>query len=170
MDAPAAMIGVVQGAPSTTVQSLFRALVERWRPDIQIAGVIAEGHGLAERACNAGFLRNVATGEQYSIFQDLGPGSTSCHLEGAAALAAGEAVQRTIVAGCQLVVLSKFGKLEAAGMGLAGAFEAAFEAQVALLTSVSPAHEQAWKKFAPPLFIILAASFDEVDAWMRPGR
>jgi hypothetical protein len=56
----------------------------------------------------------------------------------APALTAAGAVRRDIAAGCELVVLSKFGKLEAAGEGLAPAFKAALDARLPLLTSVSP--------------------------------
>jgi hypothetical protein len=135
-----------------------------------VAGVIAESHGLEDRACNAGFLRNVATAERFSIFQDLGPDSTVCHLDGAGALTAAEAVRRDIAAGCELVLLSKFGKLEAAGEGLASAFKAALDARLPLLTSVSPAFEDAWTRLAGQPFVILPADEIEIDAWWRAVR
>ena len=71
MDDPVKPIAVVRGASSTAVEEMFRALADLWRPDIRLAGVFAEGHGLANRLCNAGFLRNAATGERFSIFHDL---------------------------------------------------------------------------------------------------
>ncbi|HEX3990980.1 MAG TPA: DUF2478 domain-containing protein, partial [Acetobacteraceae bacterium] len=86
-------IAVVQGAPDATVQQIFRTLIDQWRPSARIVGVTAETHGLAGRACSAGFLRNVGTDELFPIFQDLGPGSTACHLDGASMLPATEAVR-----------------------------------------------------------------------------
>jgi len=170
MEGQVKMIAVVRGAPSAMVQELFRMLVDRWKPAVRVAGVIAESHGLADRACSAGFLRNISTGELFPIFRDLGAGSTACHLEGAGALAAAEAVRQDVAAGCELVVLSKFGKLEAAGRGLANAFKAAVEAQVPLLTSVSPAFEEAWAKLGGPLFSALSADAAEIDAWRQAVR
>lgn len=170
MDGQVKMVAVVQGAPSAMVQELFRTLVDQWKPSVRVAGVIAESHGLTDRACSAGFLRNISTGELFSIFQDLGAGSTACHLEGAGALAAAEAVRRNIAAGCELVVLSKFGKLEAAGGGLAAAFKAAVETHVPLLTSVSPAFEEAWAKLGGPVFSVLPADAAEIDAWRQAVR
>ncbi len=159
------MIAVVRGAPSATVQQYFRTLVERWTRSIRVIGVIAEDHGLTGRACSAGFLRNIATGERFPIFEDVGPGST-CHLDGRGALSAAEAVQRDIAAGCDLVVLSKFGKLEAAGEGLRDAFTTAIEARIPLLTSVSPARDAAWTAFAAAAFDGLTADLDAIDAWV----
>src|SRR5262245_54539315 len=106
-------IAVVQGAPSGVVQELLTAFVARRQSRIRIAGVLAEGHGLPDRACSAGYLRTIGRrGELYSMFQDLGSGSTACHLEVVGVLAAAERVREDISAGCDLVVLSKFGKLE----------------------------------------------------------
>jgi hypothetical protein len=161
---------VVQGAPGLTVQEIFRTLIDRWRPPARIAGAIAETHGLADRACSAGFLRNIGTGEMFPIFQDLGPGSTACHLDGAGMLPATEAVRRDIAAGCDLVLLSKFGKMEAANSGLVDAFRAALEANVPVLTSVSPAFEAAWANFAAPLSVTLPADPDKIDAWWQAVR
>lgn len=170
MNDPAQMIAVVQGAPGAAVQEMFRRLVDRWRPPARVAGVIAESHGLPDRACTAGFLRSIGSGERFPIFQDRGPGSTSCHLDGAGALTAAEAVRRDIATGCDVVVLSKFGKLEAGGEGLLDAFRAAIEARIPVLTSVSPVFEQALASFAAPSFSVLPADAAEIDAWWQAVR
>jgi len=170
MRSPVKMIAVVQGAPNATVQDMFRTLVDRWGTSARVAGVLAETHGLAERVCSAGYLRNVYTGERFSIFQDFGPSSTTCHLDELGVLAATETVRRDISAGCDLVVLSKFGKLEASGTGLLNAFNAAIDANLPVLTSVSPACEQMWMKFAGPSFVVLAADPVKIDEWWHLAR
>jgi len=141
------IIAVVRGASNAEIQVIFQALADKWRPDVRLAGLVAENHGLAERHCQAGYLRNLTTGARFSIFQDLGPGSAMCHLDGSGAVAAAVAVQSDIAAGCDFVLLNKFGKLEAAGDGLASAFRAVITAGLPLLTSVSPAHDEAWRRF-----------------------
>jgi hypothetical protein len=163
-------IAAVQGAPGATIQAMFRMLVGRWSPSVRVAGVIAEDHGLVDRACSAGYLRSIGTGELFSIFQDLGPGSTACHLEGTGAARASQAVRQAMESGCDLVVLSKFGKLEAAKQGLFEAFAAAIEADVPVLTSVSPAVAEAWARFAAPRFAFLPADPGAVEAWWRTQR
>jgi hypothetical protein len=163
-------IAVVRGPSSAAVQELFRTLVDRWQPSVRVAGLIAESHGLVDRACSAGFLRNIATAERFSIFEDKGPGSTACHLDGAGALTAAEAVRRDIGAGCDLVLLNKFGRLEAGGAGLVDAFAAAIDARIPLLTSVSPAFEESWRNFAGPSFVILPADPVAIDAWWQAVR
>lgn len=167
MDTSVKRIAVVQGAPSAAVQEMFHALVERWRPTLRIAGVVAEDHGLPDRKCRAGYLRSIVSGTLYPIFQDFGPVAEACHLKEEGALAAAAAVEKDIVAGCDLVLLSKFGKLEAAGQGLTEAFTTVLAANLPLLTSVSPAFEAAWRDFAAPHFEILPAEAESVETWWR---
>jgi hypothetical protein len=169
MNVPIERIAVIRGAPGDVIQDLFHALVARRSPVLRVAGVIAEGHGLPNRRCSAGYLRRIANGERFAIFEDLGPGSVACHLDqsGERASAAAQAVRQDIAMGCDLVVLSKFGKLEAANKGLWSAFTAAIEAHIPLLTSVSPAVTKAWETFAGTGFIILPADNAAVDAWVN---
>lgn len=170
MDATVKTIAVVRDAPSDAVQALFHDLIEGWQGSARIAGVLAEGHGLEGRRCNAGFLRSIRDGSRYPIFQDLGSGSQACQLDGRGASEASEAIRRDIEDGCDLVVLSKFGKLEAAREGLMPAFAAAVEAGVPVLTSVSPAFREAWDRFAEPLIVTLPLERDAIDAWWRSVR
>ena len=160
-------IAVVQGAPGPVVQALFSTLAERWQPRVRVVGAIAEDHGLPDRACSAGYLRSLADGARYPIFQDLGRGSQTCHLAGDGAVMAAAAVARDIEAGCDLVILSKFGKLEAGGGGLRDAFAAAIEAGVPVLTTVSASQTAPWEAFAAPLFTPVAADAGEIEAWWR---
>lgn len=167
MDKAAIAIATVRGTSSDAVQGVFRTLVERWQRTFRVAGLVAEHHGLADRACSAGFLRNLTSDERFSIFHDLGPGSTACHLDDAGALTAADAVRRDIAAGCDLVLLSKFGKLEAAGKGLYGAFNAALDAHIPLLTSVSRGCEAPWEKLAGRSYAVLPADADRIDVWWQ---
>lgn len=162
-------IAVVQGASSEAIQRLFADLLDApWRP-ARLAGVIEvttmrgdEGH----EPCGVEVLRSVADGRDYALFQDLGPGSTACALDPAGVAEACAAVCRDIAAGCDLVVLSKFAKLEAeTGSGLMGAFGAALEAGVPILTAVSPGRRESWDAFAAPYYEVLGPDLADIAAW-----
>jgi hypothetical protein len=170
MDTAIEPIATVQGASGPEIQDLFSALADHWAPGLRVAGVVAESHGLADRACSAGYLRRIAGGERFSIFEDVGPGSTTCHLDENGAGSAAAAVRQDIAAGCDVVVLSKFGKLEAAGKGLWGAFTAAAEAGVPILTSVSPSVREAWERFAGAGVVTLPADAGAVETWLKSVR
>ena len=175
MDRAVKTIAAVQGAPSAVVRDIFRALVARWQSSARIAGVLEENHGQDNcgqdtPVCGAGYLRSIASGDLYSMFQDRGLGSPACRIDPAGVLLAGEAVRRDIAAGCDLVVLNRFAKLEAERQGLMSAFAAAVEAGVPLLTSVSPVFQGAWERFAAPLFVMLPAEPETIDGWLRTVR
>jgi hypothetical protein len=167
MDEPTHAVAVVRGAPNVEIQAIFRASVERWKNELRLAGVVAEDHGLRDRSCEAGYLRSLATGTRFSILPAPAVGTTACDLDGAGALAAAAAARRDIARGCDLVVLNKFGKLEAEGNGLADAFRAALAAGLPLLTSVSPAQDRPWRQFADRAFTVLPADPAVIEQWRR---
>lgn len=161
-------IAVVQGAESEAIQQLFGDLLTApWRP-ARIAGVIEAmgGAGSEPGACGLEVLRSIADGREFSLFQDLGAGSTACALDPAGVAEACAAVCHDIAAGCDLVILSKFAKLEAEnGSGLMAAFVAALEAGVPILTAVSPGRREAWDAFAAPYYEVLAPNLNEIGEW-----
>jgi transposase len=85
-------------------------------------------------------------------------------------LAAAARVKQDIAAGCDLVVLSKFGKLEAAGGGLSAAFTTAGAAGVPVLTSVSPALETEFQALAVSCYSVLPANAAAITAWWNTVR
>jgi hypothetical protein len=38
------IIAVVRGASNVEIQAIFRALADKWRPDVRLAGLVAENH------------------------------------------------------------------------------------------------------------------------------
>lgn len=139
---------------SSLAKALLKEIVAQWQPTgLSIVGLIEESHGLSDRVCNAGILRDVVSGEAYSIYLDeLHPGKI-CHIDASGAERACAAVLAAID-GCDLLVLSKFGKLEAAGGGLFPAFVAANESGKPVLTTVSAKHLPAWNAFMPDAAVL----------------
>ncbi|MDB5723803.1 MAG: hypothetical protein JWQ16_557 [Novosphingobium sp.] len=158
-------IAVVQGADSVMIQQLFAEVLNApWRP-LRIAGVIelaSDDPGV----CGLERLHNIGDGRRFALFQDLGSGSTACAVDPGGVADACAAVCQDIAAGCDLVVLSKFGKLEAEnGSGLLAAFVAALEAGVPVVTSVSPNRLAQWDVFAAPYYETIAPGLDAIAAW-----
>lgn len=159
-------IAAVVGADSTTTQSLLAAAAARWRrAGARVVGVIAEPHNLPDRSCAAGYLRDIASGKSFTMYLEAAPNGTSCHLDAAGVEAACDEL-RDQLAACDVVVLSKFGKLEAMHKGLAAAFDAAIAAGKPILTSVSEKHRDAWRAVAPDA-VELAADDMTLQAWWR---
>jgi hypothetical protein len=145
-------IAAVQGDGG--VQRVLASAVARL--GVRVVGMIEDDSG----------LRSLVDGRVFPIFQDLGAGASGCSLEPAGVVAAGAQVLRDMAAGCDLVVLNKFGKLEAEmGSGLIDVFGAALVADVPVLTSVSSRFLGAWERFAAPFYCLLPADEDAVSDW-----
>ena len=151
------MIAVIANREGVDCPSLlYRAAADCRAAGLAVAGILAE-NGEAEGPCSAAYVRDIASGRRYSIHLDTPPAGKTCHLdaEGMEDACAGVLGQ---IASADVVVLSKFGKLEATGQGLWPAFTAAVAADRPLLTTVSARHRQAWERFAP------AATWLDADA------
>lgn len=158
MDSTAPPIAVVQGADGAIIQALFARFAKRWSERVRIVGLIED--------TATQHLRSITDGGRYRLFQDLGGGSDSCALDAESLVRAGEAARRDIMAGCDIAILSKFGKLEAENRsGLMPAFAAAVERGTPILTSVAPRLAPAWALFADPLSIRLSPTLEAVEAW-----
>lgn len=161
-------IAVIQGAASAAIQQLLREFA--CRVPARVVGLVEQA-GAQDGAVGPTRLLSLADGRGYSLFQDLGDGSASCGLDAEGVIFAGEAMRQDIAAGCDLVVLSKFGKLEAENRaGLIPAFAAAIEAGVPVLTAVSPKFAQAWDAFAAPFYCLLPADAAALEDWWAEVR
>lgn len=150
------------GASSPTIQSLLLTSARRWKQSgRRIVGVVE----VPSSKGNGHRLEDLATGAQYAIYQELGSSSGACRLCGSGIIEACESLCRQIAAGCDLVVISKFGKLEAARTGLIAAFSAAIVAEKPILTAVAPTFIEAWQRFAGPLASFSAPEEAAIEAW-----
>lgn len=162
-------IAAVLADDGTATQALLAAMIADWRESgAKIAGVIGELHGLPDRTCGAGFLRDIASGKPYRIYLEAPPRQNSCHLDAAGVASVCKAILDQISVS-DLVVLNKFGKLERTGEGLATAFELAISAGRPLLTTVSDRHRDAWRAFAPDTSF-LPADKAALQNWWRAVR
>jgi hypothetical protein len=159
-------IAAVGGADSSVVQPLLAEFAaRRAREGVRVVGVVEEP--APEGGDCALLLRDLATSLRIAISQNLGPGSTACNLDPGGLAAACGLVQAAIAAGADLVILSKFGKVEAERHGLTEAFQAAIAADLPIVTAVAPPLAEAWAAFAGPLSVPVAAEADALEAWWR---
>jgi hypothetical protein len=158
----------LQGAASFVVQTTLAAFVRaRLAEGVRVAGVVEEFSGQAGAGCAGRTLSDIATGRRHRIGQDLGPGSLACHLDASGVADACCDALAGIAAGCDLVVLAKFGKLEAERNGLLQAFAAAIEQDLPIVTSVAPSFTGAWNLYASPLARFVEPRTEAVEAWWR---
>jgi nucleoside-triphosphatase THEP1 len=159
-------IVAVIGSSNISKQDLLADFVQRRRRQgLRVAGIIEIAARTASGACGSLSVVDLATGERIAITQNLGSGSTACNLDPAGLAEACAAAQRAIEAGADLVVLSKFGKLEAGRGGLCGAFASAIDAELPIVTTVNPVMREDWTRFAGDLADDVVADAEALESW-----
>jgi hypothetical protein len=159
-------IAALRGAPSEAIQDILaRFGEERKREGLRVVGVVEVSRCESKGFCKRLAVRDLASGELIEISQDLGSGSTACNLDPGGLANACQSVERAISEGGDVVVLSKFGKLEAARGGLCDAFRAAIMADLPIITAVSSIFSEYWLHFAGSLSNDVAPAMDALDAW-----
>lgn len=106
------------------------------------------------------------TGESFPIMQKLGS-SACCAIDNQELAAAGQALRRAVEHSCDLVVVNKFGHMEADGDGLADEMMAAMAQGLALLTTVSENRAAAWQSFTGGMTQLLPPDLEAVRGWWR---
>ena len=156
-------LGAIASPDTPTGQALLGALARLWQGR-HIVGLIEEPQGHLDR-CAPGTLVSLADGRRWPIYQQLGCGAKGCVLDSAMLVEAAHDLAGQ-VAGADLVVVSKFGKLEAEhGAGMIEPMAAALEAGVPVLTSFVPRFAASWAAFAGDLAQILPPELEAVRGW-----
>lgn len=157
-------IGYLQGGQRTDIQSTLWTFAR---------GLISSGHriaGMVERPAalkRDSLLADVASGAATCIFQDLGSNAQSCALDAAALTEASGLVEAAVTGQTELLVLSKFGKLESEGGGFRGAITKALLLGVPVLTSVNPQFDADWQDFTGGMATPLPLEVDVLRAWWQ---
>jgi nucleoside-triphosphatase THEP1 len=164
-------IAAIRGASSAQIQSTLLDFAQQLRDQgFRVAGIVETSPCQDEGRCKSLSVQDLTSGRTYPITQKLGGGSEACNLDpGGLALACG-LVEDAIERGVDVVVLSKFGKLEAARSGLCDAFRAAMIADIPVITAVSPPLSQEWDRFAGDLSKFVDAHVDALGAWWETQK
>jgi hypothetical protein len=160
-------IGAIRGAATADIQRLLARFAERRVLEgLRVAGVIEEPAGGVDcGVCNSLVLRETAGSTIIPITQNLGSGSSSCKIDSAGLAAGCQAVVAAIEQGADVVVLSKYGKIEAEGGGLLDAFRAAAEAGLPCLAGVKPSFAEYFLEYAGGYSQWIDASDEAIEAW-----
>ncbi|MGQ3356061.1 MAG: DUF2478 domain-containing protein [Phreatobacter sp.] len=130
-----------------------------------VAGLIQinAGAGCAELDME---LEALGSGRRINICQDLGPGSVNaCRLDPAGLAEAAAALRQALDQPAELVVINKFGRMEAEGGGLMSEIGAAVAADMPLLIGVPQRFAAAWDAFAGGMDVKLACTRPALEDW-----
>ena len=144
---------------------IFKRVVDRCRlQGTRMAGVVQHRARDPGHSCDM-LLEDLATGRKTSIFADRGHGAKGCQMDEDAMLQLVSGIELALKNGSDLVVLNKFGKVEAEGRGMRDLIAQAVCLDIPLIVGVPARHLQSWREFAREFSVELNSS-DDVDEWL----
>ncbi len=149
-------------------QATFRHVVTRGRSrKLRLAGVLQ--HPACEdpvHRCDV-VLEDLVSGERTELFERRGRGARGCRLDVAALTDITARIERALQHDPDLLVLNKFGKVEAEGGGLVDPIAMAIDRGISVIIGVPSRNLVAWRAFAGDLAVELAADSDAVTDWLE---
>lgn len=139
-----------------------RALAAR---GVRLGGVVQHNNRVTEDAPCAMELEDLASGTRFALSQSLGRGSEACRLDPEALARAAVVLRGAIEADAELLIVNKFGGLEAGGGGLRAEMGLAALAGIPLLTAVGERYLAEWDTFTGGAAVTLPLDVDAIVAW-----
>jgi len=96
-----------------------------------------------------------------------GNGTNGCHIDSKRLATIASAIDAAIEEGSDLVIINRFGKLEAAGRGLIRLIERAAEADIPVITAVPVYLFAAWVKYSSGMTVRLPCRRAAIDTWWQ---
>ncbi len=112
-------------------------------------------------------LKLLPEGMTIRISQDLGPGASGCSLDPSALETAVGETTATLEQGADLLIVNKFGKVEAEGRGFRGLIGEALSRDIPVLVGLNPAQRAAFETFTGGMAEELSADVAVVKAWLE---
>ena len=157
--------GVASGGPGTQCSAPTAseagadALLATWVQELQSAGRRVGGvlqHITTwPRGGRRMQLKDVRRPQTFDISQNLGPEATGCCLDTGGVAHASSVLHQALVDRVDVVVVNRFGGLEAKGEGFFSDIAALLDAGIPVLTIVAPKHLAAWRELTGPLALEL---------------
>lgn len=149
-------------------RAIARAIEPLREAGIAMAGTVQ--HEPADRPghhpCDL-LLEDLASGEVTAIAEDRGKEARGCRLDVGVLTEIAEAVAGSLQADApRLLIVNKFGKIEADGGGLRAAIAEAVDLGIPVLVGVPARNLDRWRAFAGSLAVELAADAAAIARWL----
>lgn len=161
-------VAAVVYVTGSRIEEFFANLAARLAASgIKVSGLLQ--HSMrANEADRCSFeMEDLGRGERYRISQDLGAGSSACSIDHAAIAAASVVLRRAILDAPDVVLVNKFGALEAAGEGLREEMNAIVGAGLPMLTTVNREQLDDWRAYVGTPNAELPMDLDTVLSWVQ---
>jgi Protein of unknown function (DUF2478) len=122
--------------------------------------------GLLQEPCGESiFVTHIDSGKRIDLMQDLGACAEGCRLDTSALAEAAGLLAQSLAAAPDLLLVSRFGRVEMEGGGLLNEIGAAFLAEIPTLIGVETRRAPGWRDFSGDCAETLPCSLDAALEW-----
>lgn len=132
------------------------------RSGVRVRGLVQQSQGGSKAGTQ---LVDLLTGDRYPLFQNLGSASTACSIDPGSIATASTVLRQALTAQPDLVVVNRFGGLEANGGGFAAEMLALMADGVPLVTVVADEYQLDWRFFTGRAGVELPPREEALRAW-----
>ena len=149
-------------------QATFQRIVDHCRSRARrLAGVLQ--HSACDdpaHRCDV-VLEDLISRARTELFERRGKGATGCRLDVAALADVTLRIEHALQHDPDLLVLNKFGKVEAEGRGLVDSIAAAIDRGIPVIIGVPSRNLAAWRAFAGDLAVEFVPDFSAIVEWLE---
>lgn len=165
-EAPIAVAAIVHPGKGRADEPLLQ-FVEYAQSQNRLLRGLLPGPQSGAQDCAIRTVVDLEDGTPYPISQNLGKQSTACSLDPGALLVAGSVLRRAAQSAADLVIVNRFGVLEAEGGGFSAEILELITKGYAVLTVVSEPNLDAWRAFTGGLATELPPDSTAINAWFE---
>ena len=168
MSSLAPMLAAIHYEQGEDVSAVLAAAIARLRSGgAEIGGLLQQPETPGSARCRTLDLMDLRTGERARITQDRGIESRGCKLDEQGLLSMAHCIESAIADAVDLIVVSRFGRAEAAGHGLLASCADVVCAEIPLLTAVRDPYVGRWREFHGGLAAEIPCSAQAVVDWFE---
>ena len=163
---PRTILAVVY-SDGLAADELLAALGYRLRDaGVAVAGIVQRNSFVRHRTRCDMEVEELASETVLRLSEDRGPAARGCRLDQSALAQATVLLEAALAAAPDLVIVNKFGKMEAAGRGLRDVLGETVQRNIPLIIGVPARNLDAWRVFAAGLADECPVSAPEILAWI----
>lgn len=165
-DSQADIAAVVYGPDDDPDPLMHEFADDLLRSGFRVVGLVQAGHtiGLAQARVSAVALPMRTA---VSLRHTCEPASVGCHLDEGHLAETRCRIAAAMSEGADLVIINRFGKLEATGGGFVDEIRLAVAADIPVLIAVTDQRFWMWTRFCAGMTVKLACSREPIEAWWR---
>jgi hypothetical protein len=169
MNSPAALplAALVHPDDEHAMELLLERVARRLQPPGWRLGGVVHRHDRDANGNKRILLFVLRSDRHFARAPAVGGATRACSLTPPARPQAGAVLRVGLDDGVDLVVINRFGIVEASGQGFAAEFAAFVEAGTPVLTAVAARHLEDWRRYTGGLHAELAADETLIEAWCR---